>query len=273
MRRLVLAAMVATVAQTAQAGEFMDALRGGFFSETSTTSSVNWEGVYVGAQAGMGSSNMNFSGATKDLIAHMLYMTTIENEMKVSQWPVLGSSSSTSKGFGGFVGYNMQWDAAVIGVEASYLHGAFGGSTFGSMRRLYKASDGYTYDITSDNTAAMTIRDMATARIRGGWSTGVFLPYGFVGAAIGVGDVTRVAHVYGTGVNSSAPVQYQTIILDNTETGNQKNAVLFGYSAGLGVDMMLFGCVFVRGEWEYLRFSHQIDTSVNTFRIGAGYKF
>ncbi len=250
-----------------------DALRGGFFSETSTTSNLNWEGVYVGAQAGVGTSNMNFSGATKDLIAHMLYMTTIENEMHVSQWPVLGSKSASSKGFGGFIGYNAQWDAAVIGVEASYMHGTFGGSAFGTMSRSYSASDGYTYNVTSDNYAAMTIRDMATARIRGGWSTGMFLPYGFVGAAIGLGDVQRTANVYGTGVNASAPPGFQNIAFNYTESGDQKNAVFFGYSAGLGVDMMLLGCMFLRAEWEYLRFTHRIDTSVNTFRVGAGYKF
>ncbi len=273
MRRLVLAAAIAAVAQSAQAGEMWDALRGGFFSETSTTSNVNWEGVYVGGQAGMGSSSMNFSGATKDLISHMLYMTTIENEMKVSQWPVLGTKSASSKGFGGFIGYNAQWDAAVIGVEASYMHGTFGGSTFGTMTRSFSASDGYTYTVTSDNYAAMTVTDMATARIRGGWSTGMFLPYGFAGVAAGIGNVQRTANVYGTGVNASAPVGYQNISFNTTETGDLKNAVFFGYSAGLGVDMMLFGCVFLRAEWEYLKFTQQVDTSVNTFRVGAGYKF
>ena len=30
-----------------------------------------------------------------------------------------------SSGFGGFVGYNSQWDDVVIGVELNYTHGNF----------------------------------------------------------------------------------------------------------------------------------------------------
>jgi opacity protein-like surface antigen len=29
----------------------------------------------------------------------------------------------------------------------------------------------------------------------------------------------------------------------------------------------------MRAEWEYLRFTEVVDTSVNTVRVGLGYKF
>jgi outer membrane immunogenic protein len=32
-------------------------------------------------------------------------------------------------------------------------------------------------------------------------------------------------------------------------------------------------CLFMRAEWEYVRFSSSIDTSINTVRVGLGYKF
>jgi outer membrane immunogenic protein len=36
---------------------------------------------------------------------------------------------------------------------------------------------------------------------------------------------------------------------------------------------MLYSGLFLRAEWEYLRFTEAVDTSVNTVRVGLGYKF
>jgi len=36
---------------------------------------------------------------------------------------------------------------------------------------------------------------------------------------------------------------------------------------------MLAGGLFMRGEWEYLKFVGPIDTSINTVRGGLGYRF
>ena len=37
--------------------------------------------------------------------------------------------------------------------------------------------------------------------------------------------------------------------------------------------MMLYEGLFLRAEWEYLKFAAPIDTSVSTVRGGVGYKF
>jgi opacity protein-like surface antigen len=49
--------------------------------------------------------------------------------------------------------------------------------------------------------------------------------------------------------------------------------LIYGYAAGLGVDVNLVGGLFLRAEWEYLRFTAAVDTSINTVRAGLGYKF
>src|SRR3982074_340355 len=137
MRRRVRTVAVLGAMSGAQAADLSDLpiLRGAF-TEGLTTSRVNWQGYYIGGQAGYGSSDENFNGSTSNMIAALLANTTIESEMGVSRWNLgLGKQSSRTSGFGGFAGYNSQWDDVVIGVEASYLHGAFGGSSTATEAR------------------------------------------------------------------------------------------------------------------------------------------
>ncbi|MDB5631070.1 MAG: hypothetical protein JWQ51_3410, partial [Tardiphaga sp.] len=55
------------------------------------------------------------------------------------------------------------------------------------------------------------------------------------------------------------------------ETTNSR--FIYGYSAGVCMDMMLMSNLFLRGEWEYLRFTSPVDVTINTVRAGIGYKF
>src|SRR5665213_2104896 len=138
MRRLLLAAAIFGTVSGAQAADMPDlpVLRGGF-TDGLSTAKVNWQGYYIGGQAGYGSSDENFNGTNQSLTAAMLANTVIENDLAVSRWGLnLGKSPARSSGYGGFAGYNSQWDDVVIGVEASYLHGSFGGSSSASEERF-----------------------------------------------------------------------------------------------------------------------------------------
>ena len=45
-------------------------------------------------------------------------------------------------------------------------------------------------------------------------------------------------------------------------------------AGGAGIDIMLYAGLFLRAEWEHLRFSAKnVETSVNTVKAGLGYKF
>ena len=39
------------------------------------------------------------------------------------------------------------------------------------------------------------------------------------------------------------------------------------------IDVNLVGGLFLRAEWEYVRFTAATDTNINTVRAGLGYKF
>jgi len=215
------------------------------------------------------------------LIAALLANNIIESEMGVSQWNLgLGKQSARSSGFGGFAGYNSQWDDVVIGIEASYLHGAFGGSAMASKGLAGgPLSDGFFHAVTATSQAAISISDTATLRARAGYAFGSFLPYLFGGVALGQADITRTvtvkdnyAFTFGDAVascSSAKPPFCVTLVANQAQHGH----LIYGYSGGLGVDVNLVGGLFLRAEWEYIRFTSSIDTNINTVRAGLGYKF
>ena len=79
---------------------------------------------------------MNFSGSTRTVAGNLLSGTEIESVQQPSSWPIMGKVSVHGNGYGGFAGHNSQWDNVVLGIEASYLHGKFGGSQTGSMAKF-----------------------------------------------------------------------------------------------------------------------------------------
>jgi outer membrane immunogenic protein len=275
MRRFLLAAVMFGAASAAQAADMPDLpfLRGSF-TDGLTTAKVNWQGYYIGAQGGYGSSDENFNGSTSTMTAAALANTLVESEMQVSQWNLgLGKESARTSGFGGFAGYNSQWDDVVVGLEASYLHGAFGGSASASEERVSPAalSDGNFHDVLATSRSAIQITDMATLRGRVGYAYGSFLPYLFGGFALGNANISRSV-VAQDSVSATALGNY-TALQPLSSDDAQHNHLIYGYSAGLGVDVNLIGGLFLRAEWEYIRFTAAVDTNINTVRAGLGYKF
>jgi opacity protein-like surface antigen len=276
MRRLLLAAMIIGAAQGAYAADMPDlpVLRGSLPDGLSTTRAV-WQGYYVGGQASYGSSDESFGGSNNAMTSGLLSNTIIEQQMGVSNWGLnFGKQSHRSTGFGGFAGYNSQWDDVVIGIEGSYIHGEYGGSATSVERRISTLSDGYSHDVTSSATSAINITDMATLRGRAGYVMGNFLPYVFGGFALGNANISRSVGVLDVPTFASNPppaVVLPRAFLSADEA--QHNHLVYGYSAGVGVDVQLIGGLFARAEYEYVRFTSSVDTSINTVRLGLGYKF
>ena len=56
----------------------------------------------------------------------------------VSQWPILGTTDRRDVSYGGFIGYNTQWENVILGVEPNYnphLAGRTGLGLAGAARR------------------------------------------------------------------------------------------------------------------------------------------
>jgi outer membrane immunogenic protein len=269
MRRFLLAAVMFGVAAGAQAADLPDFLRGSLGAAPPM-----WQGFYLGGQAGYGSSDENFSGANTNMTQALLANTLIESAMGVAEWNLgLGKESAQSSGYGGFAGYNSQWNDVVLGLEMSYLHGNFGGQTSATESRSSTSAlaDGNFHDVTATSSASIAISDMATFRGRAAYSFGSFLPYVFGGFALGNADITRSINVQDVVSATQFGPGIPLAPLNTTDV--MSNHLIYGYTAGVGIDINLTAGLFMRAEWEYIRFTDQIDTSINTVRAGLGYKF
>lgn len=274
MRRLFLAAAMWAGVSVAQAADLPDfpILRGSF-TDGLSTSRANWAGFYVGGQGGYGSSDEHFSGTNSTMLATLLDHNVIQ-EMDVANWNLgLRGESHRSSGYGAFFGYNGQWDDVVLGIEASYLHGSFAGSSSASKELVSGSalSDGFFHDVRVTSSEGISISDMATFRGRAAYAWGCFLPYVFGGFALGKADITR--NVLVEDGFSPAITGPFTALSPLNATDAVHNHLIYGYTAGLGVDVNLVGGLFARAEWEYIRFTSQIDTNINTVRAGLGYRF
>ena len=123
MRWVISVLAVLATASTACAADLdVDVLRGS--QPVGPATFTRWSGFYFGGQIGFSDANADFSGATAPLVHYSLRESTLENDDSVSTWPVLGSGGSDAIGYGGFVGYNTQWQDVVLGLEGNYTHTA-----------------------------------------------------------------------------------------------------------------------------------------------------
>src|SRR5262245_20508460 len=201
MRRWLLAAFVGVGAQGADAAD-LPILRGSFQEPPPVYRTV-WDGFYVGVHYGFSSHDFDFSKTTiaeqEFLIRQSIFADSVD------QWLPLGTSNQRTSGFGGFAGYNFQFEDAIVGVEASYTHfgSKWGGASSALTRDVANPQGptpplGHTYDYTATMTADARARvnDLVTLPARGGYSMGSFMPYAFAGLAAGFVDIDSGAAVF-----------------------------------------------------------------------------
>ncbi len=287
MRRLLIAFGLMGLISPAFAADLdLDVLRGSLPVGPATF--TRWSGFYFGGQVGYGDANADFSRATQPLVAFSLRELALESDDFVSTWPVLGRGGSDAVGYGGFVGYNTQWQDVVIGLEGNYTHTAFATTAsvaplVGAAGRIVSAG-GSEYSVNLTGTGQLEITDYASLRARAGWALGNFLPYGFAGLVIGAGNYSVTTQVYGQ-QNSATPAYFPCDPAAPTCVGyggpsfsnsvGQNGALLYGFSVGGGLDWALTQNIFLRGEFEYVQFAPiaTIVASIVSARVGAGFKF
>lgn len=254
MRGFLVAAVVFGAASAAQAAD-LPVLRGGF-TDGYSRSPVSWQGVYVGAQGSWGSVNSGIPGGINGDM-----QSTFNNNRPPGVtyiWGATGTAHSLNAGYGAFAGYNSQWEDVVIGIEGNYIHDSFRATSWATGPALGGVP--LTVLGTTYTAATMKLSDFGSLRLRGGYVMGCFLPYIFVGAGFGDQTVGR------TPAASPPPI-------GPVWTTDSKDNLVYGYSAGAGIDVQLIGGLFGRAEYEYRRITANIESNINTVRLGLGYRF
>jgi len=283
MRGSVLAAMVFGAVSGAQAADMPDFLRGSI--PASSTPTRNWDGWYAGGQVGYSWANTDYGRTVVSMTNDLFRSTTLQDP--VSQLTLLGRVNGQSPGFGAFVGRNYQFDDIVLGVEANYNYlSSLATSTAASLGPIQVAEPGLVLPagasaadgVTLKGSASLQVKDEITFRGRAGWATGDFLPYIFGGLAVGRMDVTRTVSGSVTRTINFADGSSTSFLLPQfslTSTEGRSNNFVVGWTGGLGMEYMLWGNVFMRGEWEYIKFMSVKNTVVtqNSVHAGIGYKF
>jgi outer membrane immunogenic protein len=254
-----------------------------------------WQGFYAGGQVGITGAGIDFGNGTRSLIDYILRNDVVLGH--VSDWTTLPKVGGSKGTYGGFVGYNAQWDGnLIIGLEANYtrmLSGGVGGSAADSMTRVFNddaqapATHHYFYTTTVSSRASAQITDLATARARAGIVIDRFLPYAFVGVAVARVDIVRSATVsynrhdipdaVPVTIPPTPPITPEADFNFGPQTRgiNRKGVFAYGFAGGLGIDIALLPNVFVRAEWEYVQLVPVEDFKIHlgSGRVGVGIKF
>ena len=269
LRAAAVAGLMVWSAMPAAAADWPDnPLRGSF-----SPAPVRWDGLNFGATMGLSSMTTNFGNSTSSQVAYTLRNTTLQNEQSPSTWTTFPESTTNSKQFGLFIGYNMQWQELVLGFDLAYIKpSGLNNTASDTMTRQVTLSDGTNDSVTIAAQGQTKLVDYATVRARAGYAYGQFMPYAVIGAAIG-----RFNYSISTTVTVDQTPQGQgtTRFAFPTTTDARDSAFSAGPLFGLGIDVAVMPNVFLRAEWEYAAFApvHGIKSGINTGRVGVGVRF
>jgi len=271
--RIGLAALALIVAAPAGAlaADMPDLLRGSY-----TPSYSRWDGFYAGGHFGASAMATNFGDATRDEVAFILRNTTLEDQFSPSNWTVLGSSSTSSMQYGGFVGYNWQWDQLVLGLDLGYSYmSSMTSSANESLGRIVTTTDHIQHDVTITAQSSIKLIDYAALRGRAGYAFGQFLPYATLGFAVGRFNYSNTVALSDAQTDVTTPPGTFLGTFVDSASDARDNTFQMGFVGGLGMDMQLTPRLFLRGEWELIDFWKVggILTTMNTARVGLGGRF
>jgi outer membrane immunogenic protein len=271
MRCLIIAVGLCALASSALAADYDGpVLRGSDTFIPARPQFYRWQGFYFGGVAGYSDAVADFTSATSPLVNFVLRNSVIQTS--AGQLQPLGPANTTGPTFGAFLGYNVQWDDAVTGVEADYHY--FGANIVSSVNPIARSNvigtDGHAFNILITGNGAMKIVDYTVLRGRVGWAVDNFLPYATFGAVFGRANVSASATVQGQDTTA-----VPNTFFEFTQSNNRNSLLTYGYAAGAGLDAVISRNIFARLEYEYISFAptQGITAHINEARIGVGVKY
>ena len=280
MRRLLLAAAMLGTVSAAHAADLPDLpiLRGGFTDGLCSPASTG-RATMSAARAATARRTMNFTGCDQSMTATLLADTAIESSGGVSSGRSAGKASRARQRLRRLrrlqrpVGRcrarpRTQLHARQVRRFTDRQHRAGASAPTAAVRR------------TSSRTSRRPPRRRSTSTTwrhsaaRAGYAWGVFLPYMFGGFALGHADIIRTANMWRQDRIRTTQARFPFCTRALAPTDAQHSHFIYGYTAGLGVDISVLAGLFLRAEWEYHPLHARRSTPASTpFALGLGYKF
>lgn len=237
---------------------------------------ADWGGFYIGGFYGYSNTAIN-TGPTQATFAAAQSMTLPPSTVTALQ-AAASSGSVTGHAFGAFVGYNIQFEDVVVGIEADYTRQNAARSdslrtpdSTGTTNSPSIYGPPGTYYIGQQvATARVQVSDYMTFRARAGWDLGYFMPFATAGVAIGRGTESN---------------QYTALVCPGSTPGCgsptvaslpwQRTVTAAGLAYGAGVDIRLARYLLLRAEYQGVSFSKfgSGPVTIHTARVGAGLRF
>ena len=273
--------LLACTAAPAMAGDFeLQWLRGSTTDYPTPAPYRVWSGFYGGGQLGADFRNVDFTKVGSQYISTISTFDANFSNIPLTHFPQLYAENIVGPSYGGFVGYNYQIDDIVMGVELNFNKGSLNANMNDSESHSYfVTANGFLYDTnyTVTTAGAAAIADYGTFRSRLGWAFGSFLPYVFGGLSIAQvnGSSSVNVNYHGVPDSSDKPPLPGDMGGNWTLSDTSHGKWYFGPAFGLGLDYALTKNIFVRGEFEYIKFGSPNQISLNTAnaRVGVGLKF
>jgi opacity protein-like surface antigen len=265
-----LIASATTLSAPAAAADY-PVLRGSQYEEAPPSleaAPFNWSGFYLGAFAGQSQTRFRTDRGVLDLANGLFNASTVLNELSPGELVRTSPRDDRGTSFGGFLGYNVAFGDAVVGIEAEYSR--IEQETSAATLEGRTVSGG---GLIVSSIQEARLNDYVNARLRFGYAYGRIMPYFTIGAAAGRFDtnVAVAADYFSiTGTTRSSYFGYP-----RTLGGPKQDVWGYGFSVGGGVEAALADNIIVRGEYLFTRFNNVegVTVNLNTARVAAALKF
>lgn len=278
MRRLLAAlGLIALISPAMAADLDFPSLRGSDTFVPAFPSYFRWDGVYLGGHLAYGNTSADFTHSTRPLLEEALRQLTFLQEDRPDLVPVLGATDSTGTGIGAFAGFNVQFDAAVVGFEFNYTHSNLAANAPDDpiSRVTPVLSNGRAYQYTLSGSSAINFTDIGLFQGRLGWAAGHFMPFATFGAAVAHANLAVSVSCACYELTPLPGGGFSAFNFSFTDADTKSGAYLWGFTGGLGLEWALTPNIFARADYEYIQFSPvwQITSHLNLAHVGLGVKF
>ncbi|MBY0610703.1 MAG: outer membrane beta-barrel protein [Beijerinckiaceae bacterium] len=260
---------------SAMAADFFGSALRGSIAPPAYQEASPWDGFYVGGSAAYSSGDFKPRTSGYSVVAPQLNGTAFDAAANLNTQLSPRNTSASDGAYGGFVGYNTTWEDVVLGIEADYQRTNLKAGSTISIGRQVIDSLGVNDSYTANSQIASNITDIATVRGRVGYAFGDALPYLTLGVGIIHGKSSVNTTIDVSGVDTATPPVYQPFTAHYQGGYRNRDKWAVGLAAGAGVDYALTRSIFLRAEYQYLRFTSFDGTEVNlnNAKVGVAAKF